>query len=73
VKERFVRKELMSLPNFEVISCMFYISNTTLMFVDMEGFPKRDFAKLSCKTIMLSKASLSFMVLNSPTLHVFIY
>jgi hypothetical protein len=63
----------MSLPNSEVISCPFYISSTDLMFVDMEGFPKRDFAKLSCNMIMFSKASLNFMVLSSPTLHVFIY
>jgi hypothetical protein len=68
-----VRKELMSLPNFEVISCPFYISSSTLMFVDMEGFSNRYFAKLSCKMIMFSKAYLNFMVLSSSTLHVFIY
>jgi hypothetical protein len=68
-----VRNELMSLSNFEVISCLFYISNTISLFVNIEGFPKRDFVKLSCKTIMFSKASLNFMVLSSLTLHVFIY
>jgi hypothetical protein len=50
----------MSLRNFEVISCLFYISNIDLMFVDMEDFPKRDFAKLSYNMIMFSKASFKF-------------
>ena len=68
-----MRKELLSLPNFEVISCPFYISSTALIIVKIEGFPKRDFAKLSCKTIMFSKAFINFMVLSSPTFHMFIY
>jgi hypothetical protein len=38
-----VGKELMSLPNFEVISCPFYISNTVSMLIDMEGFSKERF------------------------------
>jgi hypothetical protein len=68
-----VGKELMFLPNFEVIYCSFYISSTISLLVDMEGFPKRDFAKLSYKTIMFSEAYLNFMVLSSPKLHMFIY
>ena len=58
----------MSFPDFEVTPCLFYISSTVSLLVDMESFPKRDFVKLSCKTIMFSKASLNFMVLSSPTL-----
>jgi hypothetical protein len=73
VREGFVRNELMSLPNFKVTSCPFYISNTVSLLVDVEGFPKRDFVKLSCKTIMFSKVSLNFMVLSSPMLYMFIY
>jgi hypothetical protein len=36
-----VRKELMSLPNFEVTPCPLYIFSTISLLVDMESFPKK--------------------------------
>jgi hypothetical protein len=36
-----VRKELMSLLDFEVTLCMLYISSIVSLLVNMESFPKR--------------------------------
>jgi hypothetical protein len=35
-----VRKELISLPNFEVNPCTFYISSTVSLLVDIKSFLK---------------------------------
>jgi hypothetical protein len=66
-------RKVKSLPNFKVTPSLFYIFSIVSLLVDTESFSKRDFVKLSCKIIMFSKAYLNFMVLSSPTLHVFIY